>query len=119
MLFKEPRHLAGYRDAHSGLVRNTAYRSCGQDCYSALDIADAFADSVGRPVEAIAVPKGEMRDAMGLTGDAGEAAAPRVEMVNAFNSGSIHVGPPGTEHVDGAIPLHAVITQFVTRSQTL
>jgi hypothetical protein len=60
---------------------------------------------------------GRNGDAVGLTGDAGGAAVPRAEMVNGFNSGWIHFGAPGTEHVDGAAPLHALITQFVTRSQ--
>jgi hypothetical protein len=99
MLFKEPRHLAGYRDDHSGLDRNTPYRSCGQECYNAPDIADAFADAVGRPVEAIAVPRAEWGRYGSHRGC--RRAAPRAEMVNAFNSGWIHSGAPGTEHVDG------------------
>src|SRR5271170_625940 len=45
----------------------------GPEAYSPLDIADAFADAVGRPVEAIAVPQGGMGVVLGLTGDAGGA----------------------------------------------
>jgi hypothetical protein len=52
---------------------------------------------------------------MGLTGDAGGADGPRVEMVDGFNSGWIHFGVSGTEHVDGATPRREVITQLVTR----
>jgi NAD(P)H dehydrogenase (quinone) len=40
--------------------------------------------------------------------------APRVEMVDGFNSGWIHFGVSGTEHVDGAMPLREVIAQLVT-----
>ena len=37
----------------------------GPEGYSPLDIADAFAGAIGRPVEAIAVSQGGMGDAMG------------------------------------------------------
>jgi hypothetical protein len=37
---------------------------------------------------------------------------PRAEMVDAFNSGWIHFGVPGTEHVKGATSLTSVITKL-------
>jgi len=88
----------------------------GPEGYSPLDIADAFADAVGRPVEAIAVPRAEWETLWVSQGMPQGRTAPRAEMVDAFNSGWIHFGVPGTEHVAGATPLHAVITQLVTRS---
>jgi NAD(P)H dehydrogenase (quinone) len=84
--------------------------------YSPLDIADAFADAVGRSVAAIAVPRAEWETLWVSQGMPEGRTAPRVEMVDGFNSGWIHFGVPGTEHVDGTTPLRAVITQLVTRS---
>ena len=52
---------------------------------------------------------------MGLTGMPERRTATRAEMVDGFNSGWIHFGVQGTEHVDAATPLPAVITQLVTR----
>jgi len=87
----------------------------GPEGYSPLDIADAFADAVGRPVEAIAVPRGEWETLWVSQGMPEGRTAPRVEMVDGFNSGWIHFGVPGTEHVDGTMPLQEAITQLVTR----
>ena len=87
----------------------------GPEGYSPLDIADAFADAVGRPVEAIAVPRAEWETLWVSQGMPEGRTAPRAEMVDGFNSGWIHFGVPGTEHVDEATPLREVITQLVTR----
>jgi NAD(P)H dehydrogenase (quinone) len=38
---------------------------------------------------------------------------PRAEMVDGFNSGWIHFGVPGTEHVIGTISLTSVIAKLV------
>jgi NAD(P)H dehydrogenase (quinone) len=86
----------------------------GPEGYSPLDIADAFANAVGRPVEAIAVPRAEWETLWVSQGMPEGRTAPRVEMVDGFNSDWIHFGVPGTEHVDGATPLREVITQLVT-----
>ena len=86
----------------------------GPEGYSPLDIADAFADAVGRPVEAIAVPRAEWETLWVSQGMPEGGTAPRAEMVDGFNSGWIHFGVPGTEHVDGPTPLRTVITQLVT-----
>jgi uncharacterized protein YbjT (DUF2867 family) len=88
----------------------------GPEDYSPLDIADAFAETVGRPVEAIAVPRAEWETLWVSQGMPEGRTAPRAEMVDGFNSGWIHFGVPGTEHVIGATPLREVITQLVTRS---
>jgi uncharacterized protein YbjT (DUF2867 family) len=87
----------------------------GPEGYSPLDIADAFADALGRPVEAIAVPKAKWETLWVSQGMPEGRTAPRAEMVDGFNSGWIHFGVPGAEHVDGATPLRVVITQLVTR----
>ena len=87
----------------------------GPEGYCPLDIADAFADAFGRPVEAIAVPRAEWETLWVSQGMPEGRTAPRVEMVDGFNSGWIHFGVPGTEHVDGATPLREVIAQLATR----
>jgi NAD(P)H dehydrogenase (quinone) len=87
----------------------------GPEGYSPLDIADAFADAVGRPVEAIAVPRAEWETLWVSQGMPEGRTAPRAEMVDGFNSGWIHFGVSGTEHVEGATTLREVITQLVTR----
>ena len=87
----------------------------GPEGYSPLDIAEAFAEAAGRPVEAIAVPRVEWETLWVTQGMPEGRTAPRAEMVDGFNSGWIHFGVPGMEHVDGATPLREVITQLVTR----
>jgi NAD(P)H dehydrogenase (quinone) len=88
----------------------------GPEGYSPLDIADAFAAVVGHPVKAIAVSRAEWEMLWVSQGMPEGRTAPRAEMVDGFNSGWIHFGVPGIEHVDGATPLREVITQLVTRS---
>ena len=87
----------------------------GPDGYSPLDIANAFAEAIGRPVEAIAVPRTEWETLWVSQGMPEGRTAPRAEMVDGFNSSWIHFGVPRTEHVNGATPLREVITQLVTR----
>jgi NAD(P)H dehydrogenase (quinone) len=87
----------------------------GPEGYSPLDIADIFADAVGRPVEAIAVPRAEWEALWVSQGMPEGRTAPRAEMVDGFNSGWIHFRVPGTEHVDGTTPLRELITRLVTR----
>jgi len=87
----------------------------GPEGYSALNIADAFAKAVGRPVEAIAVPRAEWESLWVSQGMPEGRTSPRAEMVDGFNSGWIHFGVPGTEHFVGVTPLREVITQLVTR----
>ena len=86
----------------------------GPEGYSPFDIADAFAEAVGHPVEAIAVPRAEWETLWVSQGMPEGRTAPRAEMVDGFNSGWIHFGVPGTEHVDEATPLGEVITQLAT-----
>jgi NAD(P)H dehydrogenase (quinone) len=88
----------------------------GPESYSPLDIADAFANAVRRSVEAIAVPRTEWETLWVSQGMPEGRTAPRAEMVDGFNSGWIHFGVAGTEHVHGATPLREVISQLVTRA---
>ena len=87
----------------------------GPEGYGPLDIANAFAEAVGHPVEAIAVPREEWETLWVSQGMPEGRTAPRAEMVDAFNSGWIHFGVAGTEHVDGTTTLRAVIAELVAR----
>ena len=86
----------------------------GPEGYSPFDIADAFAQAVGHPVQAIAVPRAEWETLWVSQGMPEGRTAPRAEMVDGFNSGWIHFDVPGAEHVDEATPLGEVITQLAT-----
>ena len=88
----------------------------GPESYSPLNIAEAFAEAVGRPVEAIAVPRAEWEPLWVSQGMPEGRTAPRAEMVDGFNSGWIHFGVLGIEHVKGATTLREVIAQLVTGS---
>jgi hypothetical protein len=54
----------------------------------------AFADALGHPVEAIAVPRAEWETLWVSQGMPEGRTAPRAEMVDGFNSGWIHFGVP-------------------------
>ena len=82
---------------------------------SPMDIAKAFADVLGRPVEAVAVPRDQWEALWVSQGMPEGRTAPRAEMVDGFNSGWIHFGVAGTEHVDGATPFREVVAQLVSR----
>lgn len=59
----------------------------GPQGYSPLDIADAFTEAVGRPVEAIAVLRDEWETQWVALGMPEGRTAARAEMVDGFNSG--------------------------------
>ena len=88
----------------------------GPEGTSPLEIAEAFADVLGRPVEAVAVPRDQWELLWVSQGMTEGRTAPRAEMVDGFNSGWIHFGVTGTEHVVGTTPLREVIADLVSRS---
>jgi NAD(P)H dehydrogenase (quinone) len=83
---------------------------------SPLEIAEAFAEVLGHPVEAVAVPRDQWETLWVSQGMPEGRTAPRAEMVDGFNSGWIHFGVTGAEHVDGTTPLREVIAHLVSRS---
>ena len=88
----------------------------GPEGVSPMEIAEAFADVLGRPVEPVAVPRDQWEALWVSQGMPEGRTAPRAEMVEGFNSGWIHFGVPGTEHVEGTTPLREVIAHLVNRS---
>jgi NAD(P)H dehydrogenase (quinone) len=83
--------------------------------YSPNDIAQALSSALRRPVEAVAVPREKWTEFFISQGMPEGRTEPRAEMVDAFNSGWIHFGVPGAEHVTGATGLTSVIAKLATK----
>src|SRR5271155_5897817 len=85
----------------------------GPEQYSPNDIARALSSTLGRRIEAVAVPRGKWTEFFIGQGMPEGRTEPRAEMVDGFNSGWIHFGVPGTERITGAISLTSVMAKFV------
>jgi NAD(P)H dehydrogenase (quinone) len=81
--------------------------------YSPLDIAQAFSSALGKPVQAVAVPREQWTESFLAQGMPAGRTEPRAEMVDGFNSGWIHFHVSGTEHHKGATELQEVVTRLV------
>src|SRR5277367_1782834 len=75
----------------------------GPEQYSPNDIARALSNALGRRTEAVAVPRERWTEFFISQGMPEGRTESRAEMVDGFNSGWIHFGVPGTEHVIGTI----------------
>ncbi|SAL09642.1 NmrA family protein [Caballeronia peredens] len=77
------------------------------------DIADAFAEVLGRPVRAQAVPRetwGALFQSQGMNDP-----MPRIQMLDGFNEGWIDFEGRSEDIVKGTTPLREVIRKLVTR----
>jgi NAD(P)H dehydrogenase (quinone) len=88
----------------------------GPDQYSPNDIAQALSSALGRPIEAVAVPREKWTEFFLSQGMPEGRTEPRAEMVDGFNSGWIHFGVPGTEQVTGTTSLSSVIAKLVANN---
>jgi NAD(P)H dehydrogenase (quinone) len=84
--------------------------------YSSNDIAAAFAAVLGREVTAVEVPRETWVGQFVAQGSPEERVAPRVEMLDKFNSGWIDFGAAGTERFVGGTELRQVIEELVAKS---
>jgi uncharacterized protein YbjT (DUF2867 family) len=84
----------------------------GPEQYSPNDIARALSDTLGRKVEAVAVPREKWTEFFVGQGMPEGRTEPRAEMVDGFNSGWIHFGVSGTEHITGATSLTSVMAKL-------
>jgi uncharacterized protein YbjT (DUF2867 family) len=84
----------------------------GPDQYSPNDIARALSSALGRAVEAVVVPREKWTEFFVGQGMPEGRTEPRAEMVAGFNSGWIHFGVHGTEHIKGAASLTSVMAQL-------
>jgi uncharacterized protein YbjT (DUF2867 family) len=80
--------------------------------YSTNDIAQALSSALGRTIEAIAVPREKWTEFFVGQGMPEGRTEPRAEMVDGFNSGWIHFGVPGTEHITGTTSLASIIAKL-------
>jgi NAD(P)H dehydrogenase (quinone) len=86
----------------------------GPEQYSPNDIARALSSALGRSVEAVAVPREKWTEFFVGQGMPEGRTDPRAEMVDGFNSGWIHFGIAGTEHITGSTSLTSVVSKMVT-----
>jgi NAD(P)H dehydrogenase (quinone) len=81
----------------------------GPQQYSPLDIARELGSVVERNVETVLVPRTTWVQTFVEQGTPEDRTAPRVEMIDGFNSGWIHFNVPGTEHYTGTMELKTVL----------
>jgi NAD(P)H dehydrogenase (quinone) len=81
--------------------------------YSPRDIAAAFSKALGKNVEPVAVPREEWVKTFVAQGTPEDRTPLRVQMLDAFNSGWIDFGVPGTEPTAGTTELNTVIQSLV------
>lgn len=81
----------------------------GSRRYSPNDIATAFSAVLGKPIEAVVVPRDTWKAMFVAQGTEEERTVPRIEMLDAFNSGWIDFGVLGTEKFTGTTELETVI----------
>ena len=84
--------------------------------YSPQDIAAAFSEALGKPVEGVVVPRDTWTAMFVAQGTEEERTVPRVEMLDAFNSGWIDFGIPGTEKFAGTTELETVIRDLCAKA---
>jgi NAD(P)H dehydrogenase (quinone) len=80
---------------------------------SPLDIAQTFGSILNKKVEAEAVPREQWVKTFVAQGTPEDRTAPRVGMIDAFNTEWIHFGNPGTEKVVGTVELKAVLERLI------
>ena len=88
----------------------------GPEQYSPNDIARAFTIALRRTIEAVAVPRDRWTEFFVGQGMPEGRTEPRAEMVDGFNSGWIHFGVRGTEHIKGSTGLTSVVAKLVSNS---
>jgi NAD(P)H dehydrogenase (quinone) len=81
--------------------------------YSPRDIAAAFSKALGKSVEPVAVPRADWVKTFVAQGTPEDRTPLRVEMLDAFNSGWIDFGIPGTEPTTGTTNLDTVIQSLI------
>jgi NAD(P)H dehydrogenase (quinone) len=81
--------------------------------YSALDAARAFSEVLGREVKVNAVPRKDWQSKFVAQGMPADATAPRIEMIEGFNSGWIEFERKDGDSVKGHVTIEEVIRKLV------
>ncbi len=85
--------------------------------YSQIDVAETFARLLNRPVVAKPVPRETWAALFEAQGTPADRTAPRIEMLDGFNSGWIDFeGGAGTEHVRGTRTQEEVFQDLIQKS---
>jgi NAD(P)H dehydrogenase (quinone) len=82
--------------------------------YSMLDAAATLTSLLDRPVTAIPVPRQDWADLFVKQGTPADRTAPRIEMIDGFNSGWIEFERDGTEHFLGKRTLKEVLRELLS-----
>jgi NAD(P)H dehydrogenase (quinone) len=83
--------------------------------YSQLDAAATWSRLLNRPVVAKPVPREEWDASFQQQGTPPDRTAPRIEMLDGFNSGWIDFEGNGTEHVQGTRTLEEAFRELIKR----
>ncbi|NBD27737.1 NmrA family NAD(P)-binding protein [Paenibacillus glycinis] len=85
----------------------------GPESYSPADIAAVLAKLIGRPAEAISVPRADWADAFIRQGGPADRVNGRLAMLDGFNAGWIDFEYRGTEIVRGTIALEEALAKLL------
>jgi NAD(P)H dehydrogenase (quinone) len=96
---------------------NRVLEISGPAYYSSSDVAAALAQSLGRPITAVAVPRETWVDTMAQHGMPADRSGAYIEMLDSFNAGWIDFGVANTEHIKGTMDLVTTVRALVEKSK--
>ncbi|HXI70084.1 MAG TPA: NmrA family NAD(P)-binding protein [Verrucomicrobiae bacterium] len=88
----------------------------GPEKYSPAAAAAAFSRLLGRPVTGRPIPRSEWHRLFMQSGSAEDRTAPRIEMLDGFNSGWIDFEGDGAERFKGKVTLEEVIKSLIAKN---
>ncbi len=88
----------------------------GPSTYSSLDAAAALEVGLGRPIQAVAVPRDQWVQTLEQNGMPANRSGAYLEMVDGLNCGWIHFGVAGTETAKGTTELVTAVKALVASS---
>jgi uncharacterized protein YbjT (DUF2867 family) len=88
----------------------------GPEKYSPAAAAVAFSRLLGRPVTGHPIPRSEWHRLFVQQGTAEDRTAPRIEMLDGFNSGWIDFEGDGAERFKGKVTLEEVIKSLIAKN---
>ncbi|HEV7924986.1 MAG TPA: NmrA family NAD(P)-binding protein [Verrucomicrobiae bacterium] len=88
----------------------------GPEKYSPAAAAVAFSKLLGHPVTGHPIPRSEWHRLFVQQGTAEDRTAPRIEMLDGFNSGWIDFAGDGTERFKGKVTLEEVIKGLIAKN---